>query len=204
MGVAADDPREFYEFLVFRAPIADSIIRNDKTDAFGFPIEEKTKRVLPVGTQGLIYAKGPDGVFQFPQVDQIMNGPGGKYYALFMKYDNDRFDKPGISSYIERDPDNSGNSRVKQLTKPQLDLVRDEYKKMMRDFADANFEEFRSGMTKMEFDLQLDLYLSFYNENIDGYKDYILKKVVGENAFVDEPLEESINEGIDEQFRTRE
>ena len=204
MGVAADDPRELYEFLVFRAPIADSIIRNDKTDSFGFPIEEKTKRVLPVGTQGLLYAKGPDGVLQFPQVDQIMNGPGGKYYALFMKYDNDRYDKPGISTYIERDPDNSGNSRVRELTKPQLDLVRDEYKKMMRDFADANFEEFKSGMTKMEFDLQFDLYLSFYNENIDGYKDYILKKVVGENAFVDEPMEESINEGIDEQFRTRE
>jgi hypothetical protein len=55
----------------------------------------------------------------------------------------------------------------------------------------------------MEFDLSLNMFLSFYNNSIGGYKDYILKKVIGENAFVDEPIEESINDNIDEQFRTR-
>jgi hypothetical protein len=204
MGVAADDPRELYEFITFRAPIIDLIINKEKTDSFGFPIEEKTKRVLPVGTQGLMYVRLPNGGLQFPQVDQIMNGPGGKYYAMFKKYDNDLFDKPGISSYVERDPNNSGESKVKKLNKAQLELVRDEYKKLMREFCDYNYEELKSGKSKMEFDLRLNLFLSFYNNSVDGYKDYIIKKVIGENAFVDEPIEENIEENIDEQFRTRE
>jgi hypothetical protein len=204
MGVAADDPREFYEFIAFRAPIIDLIINKEKTDSFGFPIEEKTKRVLPVGTQGLMYVRLPNGELQFPQVDQIMNGPGGKYYAMFKKYDNDLFDKPGISTYVERDLNNSGESKVKKLNKAQLDLVRDEYKKLMREFCDYNYEELKSGKSKMEFDLRLNLFLSFYNNSVDGYKDYIIKKVIGENAFVDEPIDESIEENIDEQFRTRE
>jgi hypothetical protein len=202
-GIAAKDPREWYDFLTFRAPILDIVINKEKTDSFDFPIEEKTKRVLPVGTQGLIYAKGPDGVLEFPQVDQIMNGPGGKYYAMFKKYDNDLFDKPGIFTYVERDPNNSGDSKVKSLTLDQKNKVRDEYKKIMREFCDDNYEDLKSGVSKMEFDLKLNLFLSFYDNSIGGYKDYILKKVIGDNAFVDEPIDESINENIDEQFRTR-
>jgi hypothetical protein len=123
---------------------------------------------------------------------------------MFKKYDNDLFDKPGISSYVERDPNNSGESKVKKLNKAQLELVRDEYKKLMREFCDYNYEELKSGKSKMEFDLRLNLFLSFYNNSVDGYKDYIIKKVIGENAFVDEPIEENIEENIDEQFRTRE
>jgi hypothetical protein len=203
-GIAGKDPREWYDFVTFRVPIIENIIRKEKTDAFDFPIEEKTKRVLPVGTQGLLYVRGADGVLQFPQVDQIMNGPGGKYYAMFKKYDNDQFDKPGISSYVERDPNEEGDSKVKSLTLDQRNQVRDEYKKLMREFCDYNYEELKSGVSKMEFDLRLNLFLSFYNNSVDGYKDYIIKKVIGENAFVDEPIDESIEENIDEQFRTRE
>jgi hypothetical protein len=202
-GIAGKDPREWYDFVTFRVPIIENIIRKEKTDAFDFPIEEKTKRVLPVGTQALLYVRGADGVLQFPQVDQIMNGPGGKYYAMFKKYDNDQFDKPGISSYVERDPNEEGDSKVKSLTLDQRNQVRDEYKKLMREFCDYNYEELKSGVSKMEFDLRLNLFLSFYNNSVDGYKDYIIKKVIGENAFVDEPIDESIEENIDEQFRTR-
>jgi hypothetical protein len=204
-GIAGKDPREWYDFVTFRIPVIENIIRKEKTDAFDFPIEEKTKRVLPVGTQGLLYVRGADGVLQFPQVDQIMNGPGGKYYAMFKKYDNDQFDKPGITSYVERDPnDEEGESKVKSLTLEQKNLVRDEYKKIMRQFCDDRYDELKSGISKMEFDLELDQFLANYDENESGYKDYILKKVIGENAFIDETIDEKIEGKIDEQFRIRD
>jgi len=204
-GIAGKDPREWYDFVTFRVPVIENIIRKEKTDAFDFPIEEKTKRVLPVGTQGLLYVRGADGVLQFPQVDQIMNGPGGKYYAMFKKYDNDQFDKPGIFSYVERDPnDEEGESKVKSLTLEQKNLVRDEYKKIMRQFCDDRYDELKSGISKMEFDLELDQFLANYDENESGYKDYILKKVIGENAFIDETIDEKIEDKIDEQFRIRD
>jgi hypothetical protein len=197
MGEAAMDPRGFREFLVVRAPILDLLIKNERTDHFGFPIEEKTKLVLPVGTQGLMYALGPDGKITFPQVDQIMNGEGGKYYAMFKKYNNDKYDNPDITSYIERNSNNSGDSKVVKLNIDQLNQVRDEYKIIMRKFIDKKYNTLKSGSSEAMFQAELDMFLGLYKNNIMGYKGYILKKVIGKNAYVNYSTEELTENALD-------
>ena len=203
LGMPAMDPRTFREFMIVRAPIMDLLINQEKTDSFGFPIEEKTKRVLPVPTQGLMYVRDVNGNISFPQVDQIMNGAGAKYYALFQKYGVDKYDKPDISNYVEIDPNNTGNSKVVTLTIDQRNQVRDEYKKIMREFCDTKYNTVKSG-TKAEFDIELGIFLGFYKDNPGGYKDYIIKKVIGPNAFVNKTVEELVNEAVYDNFRERE
>ena len=191
MGMAAMDPREFREYLLVRGPIMDLLINNEKTDSFNFPIKEKTRMVLPVGTQGLMYAFGPDGKITFPEVDQVLNGEGGPYYALFKKYNNDKFDKPDIANYIERDLKNTGDSKIKSFTLEQKTLIRDEYKKIMREFCDKNYDQLKSGSSDILFQSKLTVFLALYG-GVTGYKDYILKKVVGPNAFVNMTIEEQV------------
>jgi len=197
MGEAAMDPRGFREFLVVRVPILDLLIKNEKTDHFGFPIEEKTKLVLPVGTQGLMYAFGPDGKLTFPQVDQVMNGAGGKYYAMFKKYNNDKYNNPDITSYIERNSNNSGESKVVKLNLDQLTQVRDEYKKIMREFVDKKYNKLKSGSNEAMFQGELDLFLGLYKGNVMGYKGYILKKLFGKNAYVNLTTEELTEDALE-------
>jgi hypothetical protein len=191
MGMAAMDPREFREYLLVRGPIMDLLINNEKTDSFNFPIKEKTRMVLPVGTQGLMYAFGPDGKITFPEVDQVLNGEGGPYYALFKKYNNDKFDKPDIANYIERDLKNTGDSKIKSFTLEQKTLIRDEYKKIMREFCDKNYDQLKSGSSDILFQSKLTVFLALYG-GVTGYKDYILKKVIGPNAFVNMTIEEQV------------
>jgi polyhydroxyalkanoate synthesis regulator phasin len=197
MGEAAMDPRGFREFLVVRVPILDLLIKNEKTDHFGFPIEEKTKLVLPVGTQGLMYAFNPDGKLTFPQVDQIMTGPGGKYYSMFKKYNNDKYNNPDITSYIERNSNNSGESKVVKLNLDQLTQVRDEYKIIMRKFIDKKYNTLKSGSNELMFQNELDQFLGLYKGNIMGYKGYIIKKLFGKNAYVNLTTEELTEDALD-------
>jgi hypothetical protein len=202
LGMPAMDPRTFREFMIVRAPIMDLLINQEKTDSFGFPIEEKTKMVLPVGTQGLMYVRDVNGNITFPQVDQIMNGAGAKYYALFLKYGVDKYDKPDISNYVEIDPKNTSNSKVVTLTIDQRNQVRDEYKKIMREFCDTKYNAVRNG-TKAEFNIELGIFLGFYNNNPGGYKDYIIKKVIGPNAFANKTVEELVNDAVYDNFKER-
>jgi hypothetical protein len=200
LGMPAMDPRTFREFMIVRAPIMDLLINQEKTDSFNFPIEEKTKRVLPVPTQGLMYVRDVNGNITFPQVDQIMNGAGGKYYALFQKYGVDKYDKPDISNYVEIDPKNSGSSKVVTLTIDQRNQVRDEYKKIMREFCDTNYDRLKN-VSKIQFDIEFGIYLGFYNNNPGGYKDYIIKKVIGPNAFANKTVEELVNEAVSDKLK---
>ena len=200
MGAAMDDPRTFIEYVYNRGPVMELLINKEKTDSFNFPIEVKTKRVLPIGTQGLMYIRNENGTVSFPQVDQVLNGPGGKYYAMFKKYHSDKFDKPDVSSYYVMEEDGPVN---KEFTIDEQKLVRDEYKKIMRDFCDINYEKLRSTSIGL-FGIELKGYLNAYNGN-KGYQDYIVKKVIGEDAFfINMDNEEEITTKVNDTWRLRD
>jgi hypothetical protein len=199
MGASMDDPRTFIEYVYNRGPIMELLINKEKTDSFDFPVGVKTKRVLPIGTQGLMYIRNDNGTISFPQVDQVLNGPGGKYYAMFKKYHNDKFDKPNISSYYVMENDEPVK---KEFSTEEQKLVRDEYKKVMREFCDSKYDQL-TNTSIGDFGIAFDGFLSAYDGN-RGYQDYIVKKVMGEDAFFVGPIDgEEISKSVGDTWRIR-
>jgi hypothetical protein len=176
-----DDPKSFMEFAVYRWPVVSSIlIDKEKTGPFGYPIPTAAKRVFPIGTEQYKLPIMIDGSLNIPTVDNLLSTEDAKYLSLFERNKSDKFAKMDISSYYKLDK--YGNYEKKSFTREQVDAMREEYKLVMREFAEKNIDVNVPAM----FDINLKVFLSTYGMDKGlgtmGYKRYILNKVFGNEA----------------------
>jgi len=180
-GQYMDDPKSFMEFAVYRWPVVSSIlIDKEKTGPFGYPIPTAAKRVFPIGTEQYKLPIMIDGSLNIPTVDNLLSTEDAKYLSLFERNKSDKFAKMDISSYYKLDK--YGNYEKKSFTREQVDAMREEYKLVMREFAEKNIDVNVPAM----FDINLKVFLSTYGMDKGlgtmGYKRYILNKVFGNEA----------------------
>jgi hypothetical protein len=121
-----------------------------------------------------------DGSLNIPTVDNLLSTEDAKYLSLFERNKSDKFAKMDISSYYKLDK--YGNYEKKSFTREQVDAMREEYKLVMREFAEKNIDVNVPAM----FDINLKVFLSTYGMDKGlgtmGYKRYILNKVFGNEA----------------------
>jgi hypothetical protein len=185
MGQYMDDPKQFHEFIVYRWPIIGSaVIEGDKTGPFGYPLKMQPKRVFPIGTEQFKLPLMLDGTLDVPTIDQLLSTEDAQYTALFERNKNDKFLKPGISGYYKLNK--YGDYERETFTLEEQKKIREEYKLIMREFAEKNI-----GLTQSpeEFDTRLGLFLGLYGIETGknrvqtmGYKRYIVNKVMGSKA----------------------
>jgi hypothetical protein len=180
-GQYMDDPKSFMEFAVYRWPVVSSIlIDKEKTGPFGYPLPTTAKRVFPIGTEQYKLPIMIDGSLNIPTVDNLLSTEDAKYLSLFERNKSDKFAKMDISSYYKLDK--YGNYEKKSFTREQVDAMREEYKLVMREFAEKNIDVNVPAM----FDVNLKVFLSTYGMDKGlgtmGYKRYILNKVFGKEA----------------------
>lgn len=170
-----DDPRTFTELVVYRWPIISNIfIDKDKSGPFGLPLEVEPKRVFPIGLEQFKLPLMENGTLEIPDVDKLMSSKEREYVALFMRNNSDKFLNPDMSGYYKL---NDYKEFVREtFTDEQRKMIRDEYKVVMREFAEKNMRV----NTPLDFDVKLNLFLNSYKRK--GYKRYILNKVLGEEA----------------------
>ena len=171
-----DDPKEFFEFMVNRWPVASQIlIEEDKTDFFGYPIEVDKKFIAPLGLeQGINYV--------FTKTKET---EGYKYMAMFQNHGSDKFMNSGITNLYYKDK--YGDLVSRPLTKEENTKVRNEYKKLMREFSESNYENLRYA-SNLEFEIMFDIFRKLYkkegHETSLGINSYILDVVFGKDRKV--------------------
>jgi hypothetical protein len=185
VGQYMDDPKQFHEFVVYRWPIIGSaVIEGDKTGPFGYPLKVQPKRIFPIGTEQFKLPLMLDGTLDVPTIDQLLSTDDARYTALFERNKNDKFLKPGISGYYKLDK--YGDYEKQTFTLEQQKKIREEYKLIMREFAEENIDLVQS---PKEFNLRLKIFLGLYGAETGknrvgtvGYKRYIINKVMGAEA----------------------
>jgi len=185
LGQHMDDPKTFKEFVVYRWPIIGSVvIEGEKTGPFGYPVKTQPKRVFPIIAEPFKLPLMLDGSIDLPTVDQLLSTEDAKYTALFVRNNNDKFLNPEISGYYKADK--YGDFERKTFSLEQRKKIKEEYKLLMREFAEQNINVVQS---PKEFNTNLKLFLSLYGAEMGkntvttvGYKRYIINKVMGAEA----------------------
>lgn len=195
LGNYMDDPKEFLDFVVYRWPIISSaVIEGDKTGPFGYPLKTQPKRVFPIGLEQFKMPLMLNGSLNIPTVDELLSTEDATYTNLFIRNDNDTFLNPKISGYYK--VDDYGDYVRESFTLEQRKQIREEYKILMRQFAEQNIDV----NTPFDFKTNLSLFLSFYEDV--GYQRYIINKVLGPDAksIVIDGGDALINMGVDEML----
>ena len=195
LGNYMDDPKNLWDFMVYRWPIVSSVvIQGDKTGPFGYPLKTQPKRVFPLGLEQFKMPLMVNGSLNIPTVDELLSTEDAAYTNLFIRNDNDTFLNPKISRYYK--VDDYGDYVGEIFTLEQRKQIRDEYKLIMREFAEQNMDV----NTPFDFKTNLSLFLSFYKD--EGYQRYIVNKVLGPDAksIVIDVGDALINMGVDEML----
>jgi hypothetical protein len=170
------------------------VIQGDKTGPFGYPLKTQPKRVFPLGLEQFKMPLMLNGSLNIPTVDELLSTEDATYTNLFIRNDNDTFLNPKISRYYK--VDDYGDYVGETFTLEQRKQIRDEYKIIMREFAEQNINV----NTPFDFKTNLNLFLNFYKEV--GYQRYIVNKVLGPEAksIVIDVGDALINMGVDEML----
>jgi hypothetical protein len=195
LGNYMDDPKEFLDFVVYRWPIISSaVIEGDKTGPFGYPLKTQPKRVFPIGLEQFKMPLMLNGSLNIPTVDELLSTEDATYTNLFIRNDNDTFLNPKINGYYK--VDDYGDYVRETFTLEQRKQIREEYKILMREFAEQNIDV----NTPFDFKINLSMFLSFYEDV--GYQRYIINKVLGPDAksIVIDGGDALINMGVDEML----
>jgi hypothetical protein len=195
LGNYMEEPKDIWDFMVYRWPIISSVvIQGDKTGPFGYPLKTQPKRVFPLGLEQFKMPLMLNGSLNIPTVDELLSTEDATYTNLFIRNDNDTFLNPKISRYYK--VDDYGDYVGETFTLEQRKQIRDEYKIIMREFAEQNINV----NTPFDFKTNLNLFLNFYKEV--GYQRYIVNKVLGPEAksIVIDVGDALINMGVDEML----
>jgi hypothetical protein len=193
LGNYMDDPKNLYEFIVYRWPIVSQIvIAGDRTGPFGYPLKTQPKRVFPFGLEQFKLPLMLDGSLDIPTVDQLLSTQDRECTALFERHKNTKFMNPELTGYYQLD--RYGDYERETLTLDEKKKVREEYKLIVREFALDNLNLTTS---PAEFEIALNLFLDNYGDT--GYKRYLIDKVLGDKAkdIVIDEADGNENMGVD-------
>jgi hypothetical protein len=177
LGNYMNDPKEWYEYIVYRWPIVSQIVvAGDRTGPFGYPLKTQPKRVFPFGLEQFKLPLMLDGSLDIPTVDQLLSTEDRECTALFERHKNTKFMNPELTGYYQLD--RYGDYERETLTLDEKKKAREEYKLIVREFALDNLNLTTS---PAEFEIELNLFLDNY-DNGRGYKRYLIEKVLGDKA----------------------
>jgi len=195
-GVPRLDPKAWYEFAVVPMPILnDIVIEGRKTDHFGNPINYEFGGESPVLLDIIDFK---DGAPYSPIATTISQGRGQSDYELFEKQRSQQYRGFTDRSYWTNEHGFPEKRRISQ----------DVFKAMQKDFAEelgkelqnADRYKYLNSLSPEEFKKEIKEWANGYSktnrgitEYIDGVKDVIIRKHLGENAYMSEKESETNN-----------